>query len=198
MAEADGRAAVVAEMLSYVPSAVPGAVSLQRDSGLLRPGYILRYLKTRETVPRTEDTPVVEAAEVPVAAAWNVRFVAGIVLILLSMALAVLLPAATHERALALTAIIFVVLGLGGLWQSRFTPVEPDRLSLANAVMRARLKALRTDDPSEIDQRIAEEREIGDQLFCMTLPTRNAGLRSRPADRSGGNQVAPNHDRDSA
>ena len=95
------------------------------------------------------------------AAAWSVDFVVGIVLILLGMVLAVLLPPATHERALALAAVIFVVIGLAELWRSRLTPVEPDRLSLANAVMRARLAALsNTADAGGIAQRVAKEREI--------------------------------------
>jgi len=123
-------------------------------------------------------------------------FVVGIVLILLGIALAVLLPAATHERILALIALIFVVAGLGGLSQSRFTPVEPDRLSLANAVMRARLDALRTDDPGEITQGVTKEREIGDLLFRMALPSRNAGPRSWPAEWSRGDETTPNSERD--
>jgi len=185
MAETNGPAALVAEMLSYVPAAVPGAVSLQRDSGSLRPGYSLRYLKAREPLATGEDAPDIETVELPIAAAWSVRFVVGIVLVLLGLGLAVLLPAATHERDLALIALILVVPGLGGLWLSGFAPVEPDRLSLANAVMRTRLEALRTDDPSEITQRVAKEREISDLLFHLALP-RNAGPRSWPAERASG------------
>lgn len=198
MSEINARAALVAEMLSYVPAAVPGAVSLERDSGSLRQGYSLRYLKIREALATGEDAPGVETVELPIAAVWSVRFVVGIVLILLGMAFAILLPAATHERALALIALIFVVLGLGGLWQSRFTPVEPDRLSLANAVMRARLGALKTDDPDEIAQRVAEEREIGDRLFDLSQPSRNVGSRSWPAEWSRGDETTPAGKRDPA
>jgi hypothetical protein len=89
-----------------------------------------------------------------------------------------------------------VVPGLGGLWLSRFTPVEPDRLSLANAVMRARLEALRTDDPGEITQRVAKEREISDLLFRLALPLRNPGPRSWPAEWSRGDETTPNSERD--
>jgi hypothetical protein len=185
MAEANAHAAPVADMLKYVPAAVPGAVSLERDSGLLRPGYNLRYLKTRQALATDEDAPGVETVELPIAAAWSRRFVVGIVLILLGVALAILLPAATHEGVLALIALTFVVLGLGGLWQSRFTPVEPNRLSLAKAVMRARLKALRTDDPREI----AKEREIGDLLLQLAEPSRNVGSISSPGMGSSGTDI---------
>lgn len=196
MAETNGHDVLVAEMLSYVPAAVPGAVSLQRDPGSLRPGYSLRYLRTREPLATGADAPEVETVELPIAAAWSVRFVVGIVLILLGLGLAVLLPAATHDRALSLIALILVVPGLGGLWLSRFTPVEPDRLSLANAVMRARLEALRTDDPSEITQRVAKEREISELLFRLALPSRNAGPRSWPAERSRSDETTPSSERD--
>jgi hypothetical protein len=144
-----------------------------------------------------EDAPGVETVAFPIAAAWSVHFVVGIVMILLGIALAVLLPPATHEGVLALIAVIFVLAGLGEFWQSRFTPVEPDRLSLANAVMRARLEALRTDDPREITQRVEKEREISNLLFRMALPSRYAGPRSWPAEWSRGDEATTNRDRDS-
>jgi hypothetical protein len=198
MARANEHAALVAEMLGYVPAAVPGAVSLQRCSGSLRPGYSLRYLRTREPLRMGKDAPGVETVEFPIAAAWSVHFIVGIVLILLGIALALLLPPATHEGLLALIAGIFVLFGVGELWQSHLTPVGPDRLSLANAVMRARLEALRTDNPREITKRVAKEREISNLLFHMALPSRYAGPRSWPAEWSRGDKATTNRDRDSA
>jgi hypothetical protein len=178
--------------------AVPGAVSLERDPGSLLPGYSLQYLKIRKTPAIGEDAPGVETAELPIAAAWSVDFVAGIALILLGIALALLLPPLTHEHALTFIAVIFVVLGLGELWRSRFTPVQPDRLSIANAVMRARLDALETEDPDEIAWRVAEERKIGDLLLRMSLPTRNASPRSWAAQGTRDDEATPNRDRDPA
>lgn len=164
---AETREAVVAGMLAYVPTAVPGAVSVERDAGSLLPAYTLRYLKA------TED-PGVETAELPVAAAWSIPFAAGIASIVVGMGLGLLLPPATHIHLLAIVAVLFVLLGLGGLWRSRFTPVGPDQLSIANAVMRARLDALGTGDPGELPGRIAEEREIADRLLRAAQPSRNA------------------------
>jgi hypothetical protein len=188
MAKPSGGEALVAEMLAYVPTAVPGAVWLQRDPGSLWPVYTLRYVRTRAT---DQEVPDVEAAELPIAAAWSVPFAVGIALIVVGMGLALLLPPATHEHLLALVAVIFVLLGLGGLWRSRFTPVEPDRLSIANAVMRARLDALGTDGPEEITQRVAEEREIGDLLLRAALPGRNASPRSWPAGQARDGESPP-------
>lgn len=184
MSETDETAAAVAAMLRLVPAAVPGAVSLQRDPGSLWPSYSLQYLKSREAPSTGEEPPPgVEAVHIPIAAAWSGHFFVGIMLILLGMVIAVLLPPATHDRALALIAIIFVVLGFGALWRSRFTPVEPDRLSLANAVMRARLAALSggADDRGEFAKRITNEREVVDLLACLALPSRNTRPRSWPA-----------------
>jgi hypothetical protein len=161
------RETVVAEMLAYVPTAVPGAVSLQRDPGWLRPAYTLRYLKATEA-------PGVETAELPVAAAWSLPFAAGIASIVVGMGLGLLLPPATHVHLLAIVSVLFVLLGLGGLWRSRFTPVGPDRLSIANAVLRARLDTLSTGQPGELPRRIAEEREIADRLLRAAQPSRNA------------------------
>lgn len=198
MADTNAREALVAEMLGYVPVAVPGAVSLERDPGSLLPGYSLRYLKIRKTPAIGEDAPGVETAELPIAAAWSVDFVAGIALILLGVALALLLPPLTHEHALTFIAVVFVVLGLGELWRSRFTPVQPDRLSIANAVMRTRLDALGTDNPDEIAWKIGEERKIGDLLLRMSLPTRNASPRLWPAQGTRDDEATPNRDRDPA
>jgi hypothetical protein len=180
MAEPDAREALVAEMLAYLPTAVPGAASLERDRGSLRPSYTLRYFQSRDT---GQEFPDIEAAELPVAAAWSVPFIVGAASIVVGLGLALLLPAATHEHLLGLIAVAFVLLGLGGLWRSRFTAVEPNRLSIANVVMLARLDALATDDPGEITQRVAEEREIGALLLRAAQPQRNASPRSRPAER---------------
>jgi hypothetical protein len=198
MPETKAGTALVTEMLRYVPAAVPGAVSLKRAPGPRWSGYTLRYLKTRETLAMGEDPPGVETVELPIAAAWSVDFVVGIVLILLGMVVAVLLPPATHERVLALVAVIFVVIGLAELWRSRLTPVEPDRLSLANAVMRARLAALSdTADSGGIAQRVAQEREISDLLIRMAVPSRNTGLRSWPGKVSPGDETTHNRAPDS-
>ncbi len=201
MSETGETAAAVAAMLRLVPAAVPGAVSLQRDRGSLWPNYSLQYLKSRGAHSIAEAPPPgVEAVRIPIAAAWSVHFLVGIMLLLVGMVVAVLLPPATHDRSLALVAIIFVVLGFGALWRSRFTPVEPDRLSLANAVIRARLAALSVDadDRSEIAKTLTNERQIIDLLTCLALPSRNTRPRSWPAAWARADDSPSDDDRDPA
>jgi hypothetical protein len=181
MALHNDRTAVVDEMLRYVPSAIPGVVTLTRTSRSPRDGYSLHYLRYVGDDIRNEGPSAshVESAEVPIAAAWNGYFVTGLILMLWAVALGVLFPLTIHDRAVWLTTVFLATLGIVVLGRSNFTPIEPDPLSVAIVVMRLRLHALvTTHDPSELERLLRNEDGISERLLEMVMTTRNTGSRS--------------------
>lgn len=166
---AETPSAFVHEMLRLVPAAVPGAASLTRDGGVVSPSYSLRYLSAQDARSvRPVAAAGVETVEVPIATSWRVDFVVGVAFLLFGATLGALLPFAAHHRGLALIALVFVSVGLLALWRSRFTLAEPNRASLAAAVISARLASLRLDDAADVPQLIEKECELSEELVRRT------------------------------
>jgi hypothetical protein len=160
--------AFVHEMLRLVLAAVPGAASLTRDGGVVSPSYSLRYLRAQDARSVRPVAAGVETVEVPIATSWRVDFVVGVAFLLFGATLGALLPFAAHHRGLALVALVFVSVGVLALWRSRFTLAEPNRASLAAAVISARLASLRVDDAADAPQLIERERELSEELVRRT------------------------------
>jgi hypothetical protein len=165
---AETPSAFVDEMLDLVPAAVPGAVSLTRVGGVVSPVYSLRYLSAQDTRPVRPTAARVETVEMPIATSWRVDFVVGVAFLLFGATLGALLPFAAHHRGLALVALAFVSFGVLALWRSRFTFAEPNRASLAAAVISARLASLRLDDDVDAPKLIGRERELSEELVRRT------------------------------
>ncbi len=183
----DLDSAVVDRMLRYVPTPLPGSVSIIHDSIWPWRPYALRYVTASgDADDRITGSPELNSAEVSVEATWNGNFLLGLFVIGLAVVLAVLSAALSLGRGFAFMSLGLVCLGLVLMSLSRFRAIRPDESSLAGVIVR--LRSMRTVGDGDPDARGAHEAEV--RRFLWRLATeestyRRQKRRSKLRDPSG-------------